>query len=175
MSFVIRMFEWLPVRVKRIVYKGAKRTRKDVMPHGFISRSRHLMLFLVALLFSKLQTFLNNNPDGNPLKSVYNTPKIALTFRHVGCRIGLLVTIAIIFISLFRATKLVSIWQIIRIREENIHNKYQSSKTNKESPRKRTKRSQDVWLHYQGVTEPVQRILKHHEITSAVRPHIHLR
>ena len=36
---------------------------------------------LVALSFSKLQTFLNNIPEGNPLKSVYLTPKIAFTFR----------------------------------------------------------------------------------------------
>ena len=36
--------------------------------HG--GRSGHLVLFLVALLFSKLQTFLNNNPEGNPLKLV---------------------------------------------------------------------------------------------------------
>ena len=39
------------------------------------------MLFLVALSFSKLQTFLNNIPEANPLKSVYLTPKIAFTFR----------------------------------------------------------------------------------------------
>ena len=31
-------------------------------------RSEHFVLFVVVLLFSKLQTFLNNNPDGNPLK-----------------------------------------------------------------------------------------------------------
>ena len=74
--------------------------------HG--GRSGHLVLFLVALLFSKLQTFLNNNPEGNPLKSVYLTPKIALKFRRIGCRNGRLVTIAICFShSLFRATKLV--------------------------------------------------------------------
>ena len=63
---------------------------------------------LVALLFSKLQTFLNNNPEGNPLKSVYLTPKIALKFGRIGCRNGRLVTIAICFShSLFRATKLI--------------------------------------------------------------------
>ena len=74
--------------------------------HG--GRSGHLVLFLVALLFSKLQTFLNNNPEGNPLKSVYLTPKIALKFRRIGCRNGRLATIAICFThSLFRATKLV--------------------------------------------------------------------
>ena len=74
--------------------------------HG--GRSGHLVLFLVALLFSKLQTFLSNNPEGNPLKSVYLTPKIALKFRRIGCRNGRLVTIAICFShSLFRATKLV--------------------------------------------------------------------
>ena len=78
------------------------------------------MLFLVALLFSKHQTFLNNNPEGNPLKSVYLTPKIALKFRRIGCRNGRLVTIAICFShSLFRATKLT-----IRIAEEHKHNKY---------------------------------------------------
>ena len=30
-----------------------------------------------------LQTFLNNIPEGNRLKSVYLTPKIAYTFRHM--------------------------------------------------------------------------------------------
>ena len=64
--------------------------------HG--GRSGHLVLFLVALLFSKLQTFLNNNPEGNPLKSVYLTPKIALKLRRIGCRNGRLVTIAIFFL-----------------------------------------------------------------------------
>ena len=49
--------------------------------HG--GRSGHLVLILVALSFSKLQTFLNNIPEGNPLKSVYLTPKIAFTFRHI--------------------------------------------------------------------------------------------
>ena len=38
------------------------------------------MLFLVVLYFIKLQTILNNIPEGNPLKSVYLTPKIALIF-----------------------------------------------------------------------------------------------
>jgi len=52
---------------------------KIVGAHG--GRSGHLMLFLVALSFYKLQTFLNNIPEGNPLKSVYLTPKIAFTFR----------------------------------------------------------------------------------------------
>ena len=32
-------------------------------------RSGHLVLFLVALSFFKLQTFINNIPEGNPLKS----------------------------------------------------------------------------------------------------------
>ena len=74
--------------------------------HG--GRSGHLVLFFVALLFSKLQTFLSNNPEGNPLKSVYLTPKIALKFRRIGCRNGRLVTVAICCShSLFRATKLV--------------------------------------------------------------------
>ena len=49
--------------------------------HG--GRNGHLVLFLVALSFSKLQTFLNNIPEGNPLKSVYLTPKIAFTFRSM--------------------------------------------------------------------------------------------
>ena len=35
------------------------------------------MLFLVVY-FIKLQTLPNNIPEGNPLKSVYITPKIAL-------------------------------------------------------------------------------------------------
>ena len=47
--------------------------------HG--PRSGHLVQFLVALSFSKFQTFPKNNPEGNPLKSVYLTPKIAFTFR----------------------------------------------------------------------------------------------
>ena len=86
-------------------YVVIKRARLVVGAHG--GRSGHLVLFLVALLFSKLQTFLNNNPEGNPLKSVYLTPKIALKFRRIGCRNGRLVTIAICFShSLFRATKL---------------------------------------------------------------------
>ena len=37
--------------------------------------------FLGVLSFSKLQSFLNNIPEGNPLKSVYLTLKIAFTFR----------------------------------------------------------------------------------------------
>ena len=70
--------------------------------HG--SRSGHLVLFLVALLFSKLQTFLNSNPEGNPLKSVYLTPKIALKLRRIGYRNGRLVTIAFcIYHNLFKA------------------------------------------------------------------------
>ncbi|KAK2174752.1 hypothetical protein NP493_778g00001 [Ridgeia piscesae] len=48
---------------------------------GARGRSGHLVLCLVALSFSKFQTFLNNIPEGNPLKSVYLTPKIAFTFR----------------------------------------------------------------------------------------------
>ena len=90
--------------------------------HG--GRSGHLVLFLVALLFSKLPTFVSNNPEGNLLKSVYLTPKIALKFRRTGCRYGRLVTIAICFShSLYRATKLVFV-QTIRIAEEHKHNKY---------------------------------------------------
>ena len=50
---------------------------------NYISRglSGHFVLFLVALSFSKLHTLLNNIQEGNPLKSVYLTPKIAFTFR----------------------------------------------------------------------------------------------
>ena len=40
-----------------------------VRAHG--GRSGRLVLFLVALSFSKLQTFVNNIPEGNPLKSLY--------------------------------------------------------------------------------------------------------
>ena len=47
--------------------------------HG--GQSGHLVLFLDALLFSKLLTFRNNNPEGNPLKSVYITSTITFTFR----------------------------------------------------------------------------------------------
>ena len=87
-------------------YNVKRLVRYIVGAHG--GRSGHLVLFLVALLFSKLQTFINNNSEGNPLKSVYLTPKIALKFRRIGCRNGRLVTIAICFShSLFRATKLV--------------------------------------------------------------------
>ena len=38
--------------------------------------------------------------------------------------------------------------------------------------------SPEEWLHYhnfQGMTEPVQRLLKHHDIASTVRPHRNLR
>ena len=92
--------------VKRCRSNSESDTSVVVGAHG--GRSGHLVLFFVALLFSKLQTFLINNPEGNPLKSVYLTPKIALTFRRIGCRNGRLVTIAICFShSLFRATKLV--------------------------------------------------------------------
>ena len=52
-----------------------------VRAHG--GRSGHLVLFLVALSFSKLQTFLNNIPEDNPLKSVYLTPKITFIFRPI--------------------------------------------------------------------------------------------
>ena len=62
--------------------------------HG--GRSGHLVLFLVALSFSKLQTFLNNIPEGNPPKSVYLTPKIAFTFRHMWSLNG-----RVAYISLF--------------------------------------------------------------------------
>ena len=87
-------------------YLGSNCYSCIVRGHG--GRSGHLVLFLVALSFSKLETFLNNIPEGNPLKSVYLTPKIALKFRRIGCRNGRLVTIAICFShSLFRATKLV--------------------------------------------------------------------
>ena len=47
--------------------------------HGV--RSGDLVLFLVAVSFCKLQTYLNNIPEGNPLKSVYLTQNIAFTFR----------------------------------------------------------------------------------------------
>ena len=47
--------------------------------HG--GRIGHLVLFLVALSFSKRQIFLNNIPEGNPLKSIYLIPKIALISR----------------------------------------------------------------------------------------------
>ena len=40
------------------------------------------MLFFVALSFSKLQTFLNNIPEGNLLKSVYLALKIAFTLMR---------------------------------------------------------------------------------------------
>ena len=44
-------------------------------------RRGHLMLFLVVLYIIKFQTLPNNIPEGNPLKSVYLTPKIALIYR----------------------------------------------------------------------------------------------
>ena len=40
--------------------------------------SGHLVLFLVVVYFIKRQTLPNNIPEGNLLKSVYLTPKIAL-------------------------------------------------------------------------------------------------
>ena len=64
--------------------------------HG--GRSGHLVLFFVALSFSKLQSFLNNIPEGNPLKSVYLTPKIAFTFRRMWSLNG---RVAYIFLSTF--------------------------------------------------------------------------
>ena len=92
--------------VPRRALRSADRALLVVGAHG--GRSGHLVLFLVALLFSKLQAFLNNNPEGNPLKSVYLTSKIALKFGRIGCQNGRLVTIAICFShSLLRATKLV--------------------------------------------------------------------
>ena len=39
--------------------------------------SGHLVLFLVVVYFIKRQTLPNNIPEGNLLKSVYLTPKIA--------------------------------------------------------------------------------------------------
>ena len=43
--------------------------------------SGHIMLFLGVLYFIKLQTLPNNIPEGNPLKSVFLTPKIMLISR----------------------------------------------------------------------------------------------
>ena len=43
--------------------------------------SGHLVLFLVVLYFIKLQTLPNNMLEGNPLKPVYLTSKIALLSR----------------------------------------------------------------------------------------------
>ena len=100
-----KMFTYIYNFIKACVFIYMSR-RRLVGAHG--GRSGHLVLFLVALLFSKLNTLLSNNPEGNPLKAVYLTPKIALKFRGIGCRNGRLVTIAICFShSLFRATKLV--------------------------------------------------------------------
>ena len=101
MIYIPNLITYVPIIPNDVFY-----VIRLVGAHG--GRSGHLVLFLVALLFSKLQTFLNNNPEGNPLKSVYLTPKIALKFRRIGCRNGRLGTIAICFShSLFRATKLV--------------------------------------------------------------------
>ena len=52
-----------------------------------------------------------------------------------------------------------------------------SSKTKEERLRLRTMRRPEVWLrhHVQGVTEPLQRILKRHDIASAVRPHSNIK
>ena len=43
--------------------------------------SGHLVLFLVVLYFIKLQTLPNIIPEGNLIKSMYITPKIALILR----------------------------------------------------------------------------------------------
>ena len=64
--------------------------------HG--GRSGHLVLFLAALSFSKLQTFLNNIPEGNLFKSVYLTPKIAFTFMRMWSLNG---RVAYLFLSIF--------------------------------------------------------------------------
>ena len=61
-------------------------------------RSGQHVLFLVAMSFSKLQTFLNNNPEGNPLKSVYLTPKIAFIFKPMWSLNG---RVAYLFLSTF--------------------------------------------------------------------------
>ena len=50
------------------------------------------MLFLVALLLL-FQTFLNNNPEGKPLKSVGLTLKIVHTFRPIRSLSGRVVII----------------------------------------------------------------------------------
>ena len=64
------------------LYKQLKTRRwTTITSRGARGSSGHLVLFLVALSFSKLQTFLNNIPEVNPLKSVHITPKIAFTFR----------------------------------------------------------------------------------------------
>ena len=61
-------------------------------------------------------------------------------------------------------------WTIRKIREKQQNQQRKSKEKNKEKSRC------VVTLPYvQGVTEPVQRILKHHDITSAVRPHRNLR
>ena len=64
--------------------------------HG--GRRENLVPFLVVLSFSKLQTFLNNIPEGNPLKSMYLTPKIAFTFRPMWSLNG---RVAYIYLSTF--------------------------------------------------------------------------
>ena len=61
-------------------------------------------------------------------------------------------------------------WTIRKIREKQQSQQRKSKEKNKEKSRCM------VTLPYvQGVTESVQRILKHHDITSAVRPHRNLR
>ena len=50
------------------------------------------MLFLVVVYFIKPQTLLNNIPEGNPFKSVYLTPKIALIFSPMSSLNGRVAT-----------------------------------------------------------------------------------
>ena len=58
---------------------------------------------------------------------------------------------------------------------------YKKGQRNAAKPKKKENKNNEksrgmVTLPYdQGVTEPVQRILKHHDIASAVRPHKNLR
>ena len=54
-----------------VVVGVAKPASTAACSRGAWSRSEHLVLLLVALSFSKLQTFLNNIPEGNTLKPVY--------------------------------------------------------------------------------------------------------
>jgi len=49
--------------------------------HAHGDRSGHVVLFFVALLFSKLQTFRNNNPECNIIKSVYLTSEKCTYFQ----------------------------------------------------------------------------------------------
>ena len=61
------------------------------------------MLFLVVLHFIKLQTIPNNIPEGNPLKSVYLTSKIALISRLMWSVVDFIVCIIFAHVKVIKS------------------------------------------------------------------------